>query len=105
RRSFAMPRWRRRAGAAGAVVLSGLLAGLGTAGAAGATAAAALTLNATSIPRTSDVVTAKRDAATACTLPDLSNINYYHCYTPQQIRAAYGVNGVAKLKGDRPNYG
>jgi subtilase family serine protease len=100
-----MPRWRRRAGAAGAVVLSGLLAGLGTAGATGATAAAALTPNATSIPRTSDIVTAQRDAATACTLPDGSNINYYHCYTPQQIRAAYGVDSVAHLKDGSPNYG
>ncbi len=35
----------------------------------------------------------------ACTLPDGSGSHTFHCYTPQQIRAAYGVDQLA------PNYG
>jgi subtilase family serine protease len=35
----------------------------------------------------------------ACTLPDGSGSRDYHCYTPQDIRAAYGVDRLA------PNYG
>lgn len=35
----------------------------------------------------------------ACTLPDGSGSQDYHCYAPQDIRAAYGVDQLA------PNYG
>jgi subtilase family serine protease len=42
--------------------------------------------------------------APACTLPDGSTIQFFHCYTPQQIRSAYGVDGVAPLSSG-PNYG
>jgi subtilase family serine protease len=31
----------------------------------------------------------------ACTLPDGGTITVYHCYTPQQIRSAYGVDQLA----------
>jgi subtilase family serine protease len=40
-----------------------------------------------------------------CTLPDGSPVYGLHCYTPQQIRAAYGVSGVARLSNGQPNYG
>jgi subtilase family serine protease len=43
--------------------------------------------------------TTRRSAATDCVLPDGSLYDFYHCYTPQDIRAAYGVDAVA------PNYG
>jgi subtilase family serine protease len=49
---------------------------------------------AVAIPRTSAVVTSKRDTGTACTLPDGSFINWYHCYNADQIRSAYGVDGT-----------
>ena len=52
---------------------------------------------AVSVPRTPAVFSGHRDSATACTLPDGTPVNYYHCYTPQQIRDAYGVDGVAPL--------
>ena len=99
-----MRRWKTRAAAAGALTLAGLLATLGATG-AGAAAVAVAMPDAVSVPRTAGVFTAARDAATACTLPDGSNVNFFHCYTPQQIRAAYGVDSVATLKNGAPNYG
>jgi subtilase family serine protease len=57
---------------------------------------------AVSIPRSA--VTAHQTASTACVLPDGSDVSWYHCYTPQQIRSAYGVDGVSPL-GDVPNEG
>ena len=32
-------------------------------------------------------------------------MSYFHCYTPQQIRAAYGVDAVAPISSSVPNYG
>jgi subtilase family serine protease len=49
-------------------------------------------------------VVANADPNTACTLPDGTPVDFYHCYDPQQIRAAYGVSGVAPLSVG-PNYG
>ncbi|HWD65090.1 MAG TPA: S53 family peptidase [Solirubrobacteraceae bacterium] len=49
--------------------------------------------------------TKHQDSATACTLPDGSTVNYFHCYTPQDIRSFYGVDRVAPLAPDVPNYG
>jgi subtilase family serine protease len=45
-----------------------------------------------------------RTAATDCTLPDNSFVPFFHCYTPQDIRSAYNVDGVASLSSG-PNYG
>lgn len=59
------------------------------------------------VPRSSGLYTSHRDANTACTLPDGSGggyLDYFHCYTPQQIRSAYGVDAVAPLTSG-PNYG
>jgi subtilase family serine protease len=47
----------------------------------------------------------KQSSTVACTLPDGSTVQYFHCYTPQQIRAAYHVNTVAPLSNGQPNYG
>jgi subtilase family serine protease len=49
-------------------------------------------------------VTTHRTAFTACVLPDGSDVSFLHCYTPQQIRAAYEVEEVAAISGS-PNYG
>jgi subtilase family serine protease len=50
---------------------------------------------AVAVPRTPATFPARRDANTTCTLPDGSPVDFFHCYTPQQIRAAYGVDRVA----------
>src|SRR6266436_1530178 len=43
-----------------------------------------------------DATRAARDAASpTCTTPDpVHTYDFYHCYTPQQIRAAYGVDSL-----------
>jgi subtilase family serine protease len=41
-------------------------------------------------------------------LPDGSDVSDFHCYTPQDIRSAYGVDGVAPISSGSspaPNYG
>ncbi|HEX5194544.1 MAG TPA: S53 family peptidase [Solirubrobacteraceae bacterium] len=61
---------------------------------------------AVSVPNLPSLRTSTRDSSTACDLPDGSFVSYYHCYTPQQIRAAYGVDGVAPLPpSGAPNRG
>jgi subtilase family serine protease len=52
---------------------------------------------AVSVPRSALI--AHADSGTACVLPDGSGSQNYHCYTPQDILAAYGVDKFA------PNYG
>jgi subtilase family serine protease len=49
--------------------------------------------------------TVGQDSGTACTLPDGSTVDWFHCYTPMQIRSFYGVDGVAPLSSGVPNYG
>lgn len=49
-------------------------------------------------------MTTTNSAAVDCTLPDGTMYDYYHCYTPQDIRSFYGVDSVAAI-GDAPNYG
>lgn len=56
------------------------------------------------VPRTAAVFPAHADAYTYCTLPDRSSVDYFHCYTPQQIRSFYGVDQVASING-HSNYG
>ena len=41
-------------------------------------------------------------------LPDGTNVSWFHCYTPQQIRAAYHVSSVPPIPvggAAVPNYG
>ena len=68
------------------------------------TAASPVIPLAMSVPRTAAVFSGHEDAATACTLPDGTPVNFFHCYTPADIRAAYGVNSVADA-GGQPNLG
>jgi subtilase family serine protease len=53
-----------------------------------------------------DVAGASANGTNACTSPaPVHTYADYHCYTPSDIRAAYGVNGVAALSSGLPNYG
>lgn len=57
------------------------------------------------LPRIPGLRTSRRTTATDCVLPDGTSVSYYHCYTPYDIRAAYGVDQVAPLSNGMPNYG
>ena len=107
-------RLRRLLAGAVAVSAAGLTAAAvpGYAAATGAAAhgaaRGALSTQAAGLPNVPGLITAHRDASTACVLPDGSNVSYFHCYTPQDIRAAYGVNTVAPITSGgstAPNYG
>lgn len=56
------------------------------------------------LPHVPGLISEEPDANTACTLPDGSDVNFFHCYTPAQIRSAYGVDQVSPVNG-APNYG
>jgi subtilase family serine protease len=95
-----------RLGAAIALVAIMLGAGAGTALAKRASTrsrAGGMTAMAVAAPRS--FFTTTQDAFTACTLPDGSTVDFLHCYTPQDIRSAYGVDNVAALPSGQPNYG
>lgn len=104
---------KRRMIAAGAAVIA--VAGLAASSAASGTtlasgramtsiaAQADLGTQLVSAPASTFVSAAPSDAA--CVLPDGSGDLYYHCYTPQQIRSAYGVDKVAPLASGAQNYG
>ena len=49
--------------------------------------------------------TASTTSTVACTLPTGGQVKYFHCYTPQQIRTAYGVTAIAPLAPGEPDYG
>ena len=63
------------------------------------TVAHAAALSALAVAAPQSAIEAHAGAGAACVLPDGSGSQNYHCYNPQQIRAAYGVD---KLE---PNYG
>ncbi len=55
------------------------------------------------LPHVPGLFTSTKTAATACTLPDGTGggyLNWFHCYTPQDIRSAYGVDGVDPITVD-----
>lgn len=92
--------WRRFGGWLGVPAVAAMM--FAAAGAASATARGFVP-QAVSVPLSA--FTPRADQFTTCTLPDGSTVDFFHCYTPQQIRAAYGVNGVAPLLSDASNYG
>ena len=74
-------------------------------GGAGGAFASALLVKA---PHTPNVFVGKHATTTptvACTLPTGSAVKYFHCYTPQQIRKAYGVDSIAPLPTGTADYG
>src|SRR4051794_32794746 len=87
--------------AVGALSLGALSAPVG---AVDVGAAGALVPQAVSVPRTAEYFPGQAGPETACVLPDGTPVNRFHCYTPQQIRSAYGVDAVAPLSSG-PNYG
>ena len=105
---------KRRIVLAGAVVIAaaGLAAGTATGGPAIASTKTVTTVKAgttvlapqlESAPASS--FTSKAPAGAPCVLPDGTGDLSYHCYTPQQIRSAYGVDSVAPLASGAANYG
>ena len=101
----------RRFGSFGATGLLAALTILGASagGAVGGAAPVASALNALSpqlvtLPRVPGVITTTRTNYTYCTLPDGTMVNYFHCYNPQQIRAAYKVDSV-NLADGKPDMG
>jgi len=88
----------RRSAAVIAAAVSTGLAIAGSAGIAAATSAAAgLTPQLVGLPHAHGLISTHRDALTACTLPDGTFVDGFHCYAPSDIRTAYGVDGVAGL--------
>jgi subtilase family serine protease len=76
-----------------------------TAGSARPGGEAALRPLLATVPNMSSLITKTKTSATECDLPDGTFVNFYHCYTPQDIRSAYGVDKVAPLANGSPNYG
>jgi len=83
------------AGAAALIAASGATASAAPGASAGAgTGLAQVPISA---PRLPGLITKHATASTDCTLPDGTHVSFYHCYTPRQIRAAYGVSSVAPI--------
>jgi subtilase family serine protease len=60
------------------------------------------------LPNVPGLITSTATPSSACELPDQSFITDFHCYTPQQIRSAYGVDTIAPITvngASAPNYG
>ena len=62
------------------------------------------------VPRTSGVFIGRHQGTGStptvdCTLPTGTQVRYFHCYTPQDIRTAYGINSIAPLTTGQPDYG
>jgi subtilase family serine protease len=102
-------RWEGWCFTGAAIVLAASVAGLAPATAGARTEAHShrpagiVSSMAVSVPQSALVAHAGPGAA--CVLPDGSGWPEGHCYTPQDIRAAYGVDKVAPLSSGPPNYG
>src|SRR6185437_11784989 len=106
---------KRQAVLAGAIAIAvaGLAAGSAVGGSVAASAGADTTVKATALRALSpqleaaprDTYTTKAGPGDPCQLPDGTGNTSYHCYTPQDIRSAYGVDSVAPLASGAANYG
>ena len=83
------------AAAAAALALGAVAAAVPGGATAHSAATGGLTPQLVTLPHVPGLVTTTRDSGTACTLPAGSFVNGFHCYTPQQVRSAYGVDQVA----------
>jgi subtilase family serine protease len=95
---------------AAVLVAAGLAAAATAATAAGSPGAARAGLEPQfqTLPNVPGLITSTKTSSTACVLPDGTDVSYFHCYTPQDIRSAYGVNGIAPITYDGttvPDYG
>jgi len=97
----------RAAAAAAALALGVVITGPagGSASVANTEAGPALTPMLATVPDLPALRTTTRTAATECDLPDGSFVSYYHCYTPQDVRTAYGVDDIAPLSSGAANQG
>ncbi len=98
----ARPRWLSVAAIAVVVAAFGGLASVAAAKSAHHARPAHNAALALQAPRSS--IATAQGPTVDCTLPDGTMYYNYHCYTPQQIRAAYGVDTAAPIDGS-PNYG
>jgi subtilase family serine protease len=92
-----IPLARRGGGRVLAMAMAGGLAAVGVAAAGGAPAGAGVVPAVQGLPSVPGLLSRQRDALTACALPDGTFVEGFHCYTPQDIRAAYGVDAVLPL--------
>jgi subtilase family serine protease len=100
--------WRTRLVVGCAALLGCMGAAAGAAPVVSVSAVTGLSPQAIAVPHLAGVITAHQDASTACVLPDGTDVSWFHCYTPQQIRAAYGVDSVPDISlggATVPNYG
>jgi subtilase family serine protease len=91
-----------------AAVLASMSASTGAAHVASVTAASGLSSEAIGVPHLRSLITAHPTSSTACVLPDGTDVSWFHCYTPQQIRAAYHVDSVPPISvggATVPNHG
>jgi len=100
------------AAVAAAIAVAGLAAGGAASGTGVASAQTSTTVTARSGALGPQIVSAPPSTfettatpGAACVLPDGSGDLYYHCYSPQEIRSAYGIDNVAPLASGAPNYG
>ena len=56
------------------------------------------------LPHIPGLISNKAGPNTACELPDGTDVDFFHCYTPTDIRSAYGVDRIGQVNG-APNYG
>ncbi len=98
--------YRRSVAATVVAGVFALLPGLGAPGAARQAPASGggLVPQDVTLPAVPGLTGNRRSASTACVLPDGTYVSWFHCYTPRQVRAAYGVSAVAPI-GGAPNYG
>ncbi len=100
--------WRAGLGIASTALLACISSGAGAVPIAALSTATGLLPQAVGLPHVPGVITSHSDLTTACVLPDGSAVSFFHCYTPQQIRAAYGVDSVSSISvggATVPNYG
>ena len=104
----ALPAIRRSGRLTAAAATASCLMAFGVSSGGTLAAGGGLVPQAEGLPNVPGVFTAHRTSATACVLPDGSDVSYFHCYTPQDIRAAYGVDAVPPISvggATAPNYG
>ena len=99
------PARRALLGIGSTALLAAASVGAATSPIAAGSTMATLTPQAIAVPHLPGVFTSHADASTACVLPDGSDVSWFHCYTPQQIRTAYGVDSVTPISAGVPNYG
>ena len=87
--------WLMFAAAASAALLATMGAAMIATPTPSVAAAGGISSLAIQVPRVPGLITSHKTSSTACVLRAGTDVTGFHCYTPQQIRAAYGVDAVA----------